>query len=165
MHPSYRGSASGSSDEAGETAVGKDLAAGLTARAVRDLVRLERDAAELGAAHGARRAGLVVHHEVVAELRREAAGAFPFDLERLVQDAAGRLQESSSFDRVERRQRTKRRELGAMQDVVTVPAADARDAALVAQHGIQLPAVGAVGDQLRELLGGRLGAELRERPV
>ena len=52
-----------------------------------------------------------------------------------------------------------------MQDVVTVPAADARDAALIAQHGVQLPAIRAVRDQLRELLGGRLGAELRQRAV
>src|SRR5439155_24127039 len=76
-----------------------------------------------------------------------------------------RIQEPSSFVRVERRERTKRRELGAMQDVVTVPAADAGDATLVAQHGVQLPAVRAVRDQLAELVGGRLGTELRERPV
>ena len=63
-------------DEAREAAVGEHLAAGLTRRAVHDLVRLVRDALQVAPALGARQPVLPVHGEVLAELvRREPAGA------------------------------------------------------------------------------------------
>ena len=49
-------------------AIGEHLAAGLTRRAVHDLVRLVRDALQVGPALGTRQARLAVHGEVLAQL-------------------------------------------------------------------------------------------------
>src|SRR5207245_1453741 len=57
-----------STDQTGQAPVGEDLAAGLALGAVRDLVGLVGDAAEVVAAAGAGEAGPAVDDEAVAEL-------------------------------------------------------------------------------------------------
>ena len=62
---------------------------------------------------------------------------------------------------VQRLQRRVRRELGAVQRVVGVAAADARDRALVAQDRVDAAPVGRGAQPLGELVARRFGAELR----
>src|SRR5215207_1038273 len=152
-------------DQTRETPVGQDLAAGLARRAVRDLVRLVGDPPEVVLAHRTVLAVAAVNREVIADLGLEAARTAPLRRERLVQYALDRGEELLPLPRLERRERRVRRELGAVQDVVRVPAADARHGPLVAQDRVHAPAVLPLQDQPLELGRAGLGPELVERSV
>src|SRR5262249_46646010 len=81
---------SGSAQQAIHPAVAEALAAGLARRAVRDLVALVGDVPEVVAAARARLARVVVHDEVVADLRGQAVPPAALGLERVVEDRADR---------------------------------------------------------------------------
>src|SRR4030095_11716553 len=90
--------------------VGQDLAAGLTRRAVRDLVRLVRDPPEVVPAHRTGLAVAAVDREVIADLGLQTARTPSLGRERLVEHAADRDEQLLPLPRLERREGTVRRD-------------------------------------------------------
>ena len=114
------------------------------------------------AALRARQPGLAVHGEVLAELVRDRPPSRVRSRSRpSASTSCDRGEQPLALVGLQRLQRRVRRELGAVQHVVGVAAADAGDRALVAQDRVDAAAVGRGAQPLRELVARRFGPERR----
>src|SRR5438034_981533 len=89
---------------------------------------------------------------VIADLRREPAGAFTFELEAVREALEHILDEPLAVVRLEGLERCERRDLRGVEDVVGIAASETGDGSLVAQDRVDPPRVGPRPDETGELL-------------
>src|SRR5688572_25643164 len=81
-------------------------------------------------------AGSPMHDPVISELGRQATGSLALELETVVQHRPYRRQQIAPLLLIELGYGRVRRQSGAMQDVVAVSTADARNGSLISQPGV-----------------------------